>query len=48
MKVEESVNVRNSVQAPLCHWPSTHHLFSSPATRVGSSFRGAGIDSELV
>ncbi|KAG5606643.1 hypothetical protein H5410_028135 [Solanum commersonii] len=29
------------------HWPSTHHLFSSSATGVGSSFRGAGTNSEL-
>ncbi|KAG5595449.1 hypothetical protein H5410_036681 [Solanum commersonii] len=27
--------------------PSTHSLFASPATRVGSSFLGAGTNSEL-
>uniref|UniRef100_M1D8T1 Integrase core domain containing protein n=1 Tax=Solanum tuberosum TaxID=4113 RepID=M1D8T1_SOLTU len=30
------------------HWPSTHHLFGSPATGVVSSFLGASTDSELV
>ncbi|KAG5585142.1 hypothetical protein H5410_045576 [Solanum commersonii] len=36
------------VEQPICHWPYTHHLFSSPTTRVGSSFCGMGMDFELV
>ncbi|KAG5631531.1 hypothetical protein H5410_003248, partial [Solanum commersonii] len=28
--------------------PSTHHLFGSPSTGVGSSFRGPGTESKLV
>ncbi|WMV24611.1 hypothetical protein MTR67_017996, partial [Solanum verrucosum] len=32
----------------ICHCPSTHHLFGSPATGVGLSFCGAGTDFELV
>ncbi|KAG5591454.1 hypothetical protein H5410_041968 [Solanum commersonii] len=32
----------------ICHWPSTHHIFSSSATGMGTSFGGVGMDSELV
>ncbi|KAG5596038.1 hypothetical protein H5410_037270, partial [Solanum commersonii] len=53
VKVEQPMNVWNSMQTPredsiICHWPTTHHLLSSPTIGVGSSFRGEGMNSKLV
>ncbi|KAG5585011.1 hypothetical protein H5410_045445, partial [Solanum commersonii] len=46
VKVEQPVNVWNSVQAPRENSPLLCDY--SPATRMGISFGGAGMDSELV